>query len=159
MSNEEIISDILEREGGSTSTHDHLDAGGRTQFGVSEASNPQAWKDGKVTEAEARAIYEAKYIISPGFDRIKDEKVKALLVDWGVSSGPFIAIKHLQEVLGVEQDGNLGPLTLAALEGFPSLSNLLVASRLRMLVDLVVKHPTQLRFLRGWVSRCLEFLV
>lgn len=159
MSNESIITDILKREGGAQITNDPLDPGGRTQYGISERSNPEAWKDGKVTEAEARAIYERKYILGPGFDKIKDERLKAQLVDFGVNSGPFIAIKKLQEILGVGADGVLGPVTLSKVEGALNLSNLLVASRIRMFVDLVIKHPSQLRYLRGWVNRALEFLV
>ena len=52
----DIITDIMLREGWDMMTNDPLDKGGRTQFGISEKSNPLAWTDNHVTEAEARAI-------------------------------------------------------------------------------------------------------
>lgn len=54
----DIVSDIIKREGGFV--NNPADAGGRTDKGISEKSNPAAWADGKVTEEEARAIYQRR---------------------------------------------------------------------------------------------------
>ena len=107
MSIKDIIDDVIRREGGEKATNDEHDGGGRTQFGIAERSNPQAWADGKVTEAEARAIYTAKYIVGPGFDRITDPRLQAQLVDFGVTSGPAVAIQKVQSLVGQEPDGIL----------------------------------------------------
>lgn len=157
---DDIIGDILVREGGSKATNDPKDGGGRTQWGISETSNPEAWKDGKVTEQEAREIYERKYVRGPGFDKIKDKGLRAQLIDFGVTSGPFIAIQKLQHIVGVEEDGVLGPETLKAIDAMhPSdVSDSLVALRVIMIGKIVSKNPSQLKFLTGWLTRAVEFL-
>ncbi len=152
--------DVLKREGGATATNDPLDPGGRTQYGISERSNPVVWADGKVTEEEARAIYQAKYITGPGFDNIADMKLRSLLVDYGVLSGPFIAIQALQRVVGVTPDGVIGPATLAALAAHVgNVVNGMVAERVKMIGRIVVRNPSQVKYLNGWLNRCLEWLI
>lgn len=154
------IDEILRREGGAVSTDDPADKGGRTQYGIAEASNPDAWKDGKVTEEEARAIYERKYLLGPGFDKILFTPLRDQLVDFGVTSGPHLAIINLQTLLGVEPDGVLGPHTLSHIpQDARRVNNELIASRIRMIGRLCQKNPSQLKFLSGWLNRALEFLV
>jgi lysozyme family protein len=155
---ETIINDVIRREG--AATNDPADNGGRTEFGISEKANPEAWKDNKVTEAEAREIYLKKYVTGPGFDKITDKLLQAQLVDYGVNSGPYLAVMKLQEILHVDVDGVLGPQTLAAIQGItPSeLNNLLVSARIKMIGKIVSKNPSQLKFLNGWLNRALEFI-
>jgi lysozyme family protein len=154
-----IIDAVLKAEGGSTVTNDPQDGGGRTQFGISEKANPTAWADGKVTEDEARAIYEAKYVKGPGFDKVSHLPLRTQLVDFGVNSGPSIAVQKLQSLLGVNQDGILGPNTLTALEKAdqPYLNNELAKARVLMIGRLVQKNPGQVKFLVGWLDRALGF--
>src|SRR3990167_7239755 len=78
------ITDVVRREGGETATNDPNDAGGRTQYGIAERSNPDAWKDGVVTEAEAREIYLKKYVILPKFNLVQDPTLMSQLIDFGV---------------------------------------------------------------------------
>ncbi len=159
MDEKEIIDNVIKIET-DKETNDPNDHGGRTKYGISEKSNPGAWADGKVTEDEARAIYEAKYVKAPGFDKIKDSKLKAQLVDFGVNSGPYVAIKKLQEVVGAKQDGVLGPATLEALDVMHAddVNNCLVALRVKMIGQLVSKNPSQLKFINGWLDRAVQFL-
>lgn len=154
---EEVIGQVMRREGGVVTTNDPLDGGGRTQFGIAEVSNPVPWVDGKVTEEEARAIYLRKYVEWPKFNLITDPNLFAQLVDFGVTSGPQLAIMKLQAIVGVEVDGVLGPKTLTAIT--PSTNNELVKSRIKMIARLVKNNPSQLKFLEGWIGRALEFLV
>lgn len=142
-------------------TNDPLDKGGRTAYGISEKANPEAWADGKVTEDEARAVYFKKYVEGPGFDKIPYTKLQHQLIDFGVNSGPFVAIQRLQEALGVVADGKIGPATLAALEKAKpeAVNNEVVALRVKLFCKICVKNPTQLKFLNGWVNRAFEFLV
>ena len=154
-----IIDDVLKREG--PPTNDPTDTGGRTAFGISEKANPAAWADGKVTEAEARAIYERKYVDFPGFRGVEDKHLQAQLIDFGVHSGPAIAIMNLQAILKVTVDGVLGPKTLEALQKalpFEDVNNHLVAARIRLIGRIVSKNPSQVKFLNGWLDRSLQFL-
>lgn len=156
-----IINAVLQAEGGSTSTNDPTDKGGRTQFGIAESSNPEAWADNKVTEDEARAIYLRKYVTGPGFDRVVDPRLQHLLVDFGVTSGPTLAIQYIQRLVHVKDDGVLGPSSLKAInETNPmKLINQLVIERVKMLGRIVQKNPSQAKWLNGWLNRSLEFFV
>ena len=154
-----IIDGVLKREGGLV--NDPADGGGRTDKGISEKSNPGAWADGKVTQEEARAIYTQKYVNHPGFNKIEDTHLQAQLIDFGVNSGPAIAIMKLQDILKVTADGVLGPETLEALEkaqAWTDVNNLLVAARVRLIGRIVSKNPSQIKFLCGWLDRSLQFL-
>lgn len=159
---EAILDAVIRAEGGSKVTNDPTDSGGRTQYGISERSHPAAWIDDKVTEEEAREIYRAKYVVGPHFDQIDDKQLQHLLVDWGVNSGPSIAIKNLQRAIGVEDDGVIGPATLSAIAGYAdqrALTNKLVADRIRMIIRIVQRDKSQLRYLGGWTERTLSFII
>jgi lysozyme family protein len=165
---EEIISDVIRREG--PATNDPDDRGGRTAYGISERANPEAWADGVVTEAEAREIYERKYVKWPGFDKVSNIYLKAQLVDFGVNSGPALATMKLQEILNTYEwvnpklkvDGALGPKSLNTMLQVGDakwLNNQLVAARIKMLGRIVSKNPSQLKYINGWLNRALEFLI
>ncbi len=162
----DIITDLLVREG--PETNDPHDGGGRTKYGISERSNPEAWADGDVTEAEARAIYGRKYVEIPGFNRIPpDERLKVQLIDFGINSGPQTAIMKLQTALNLLQpvhlvvDGVLGPVTLLALSIVPQerVNNRLAIERIKMIGKIVKSDPSQLRFIDGWLNRATSFIL
>lgn len=151
----DIIDDILRREG--APTNDKTDRGGRTAFGISEKSNPEAWKDGRVTEDEARAIYTRKYL--KPFELVKEFPFYEQAVDFGVNSGPPLAITKIQEIVGAEVDGILGPDTVAKVSSYEGdLNKELAKSRIRMIGRLVSKNPSQLKYINGWLNRALEFI-
>lgn len=155
----EDIDNEIKLEGGLS--NDPQDPGGLTYEGISKKSNPELFKNGLPTDAQVRAVYLAKYVQGPGFDKITDKQLQAQLIDFGVNSGTYIAITYLQKVLGVAQDGILGPTTLAALSKAHSddINTALAIERIKMIGRLVEKNPSQLKFLNGWLSRCCEFLV
>ena len=153
----DIINNEIKTEG--APTNDSNDKGGPTAFGISKAANPEAWKNGAPTEAQARAIYQSKYVDQPGFNKITDPQLQAQLVDYGVNSGPMIAIQKLQAILEVPVDGVLGPATLVAIAASTlPLNNLLVVARIQMISKLVQAKPSDLKYLSGWLNRSLEFL-
>ncbi len=152
------VNTVLKNEGGVVDNP--ADKGGLTVDGISQTNNPGAFVNGPPTDAQARAIYESKYVKAPGFDKIVDKQLQTQLIDFGVNSGPAVAIMKLQGILHVAQDGVLGPATLAALASMHAddVNNLLVAERIRMICRLVQKNPSQLQFLFGWANRALQFL-
>jgi hypothetical protein len=46
---------------------------GRAQFGITEASHPEAWRDGRIDRTEAAAIYRREYWDAIGGDRLPPE--------------------------------------------------------------------------------------
>lgn len=68
----------------------------------------------KITMAEVMDIYKSQY-----WDAVKGDELPAGLdyavYDFGVNSGPTRAVKFLQQLLGVTQDGQMGNQTLGAL--------------------------------------------
>ena len=156
--NKQIIDAIIAKEGGFS--NDSTDLGGRTDKGISERAHPDAWSDNKITDEEARAIYEQKYLKHTRIDQIPDHHLRHHVADFAVNSGPFIAIQKLQIVLRVTVDGVIGPETLAAIQKVhpEAINNGLVAERVKLIGRIVVKNPSQLKFLNGWLERSLSFL-
>jgi lysozyme family protein len=165
MTLNEIIADEIRRETGGKKdggyTNNPNDRGGRTQYGIAERSNPEAWADGKVDLDEAERIYEAKYVKGPGFDRIGNARLQAQLVDFGVTSGPGIAIQKIQGLVGAKVDGVLGPESLARIEASDQvrLNNQLALERLKMIGRIVSKNHTQAEMASGWINRAVDFFI
>lgn len=108
----------LSHEGGWS---DHpRDPGGATMKGITikryRDFKPGATKDDlrAISDAEVEQIYHTGYWASVRGDDLP-AGVDLAVFDFGVNSGPGSAAKHLQEVVGVKQDGGIGPVTLAAL--------------------------------------------
>jgi lysozyme family protein len=154
----DVIGDIIKREGGVSNQSG--DKGGLTFEGISQKSNPELFKNGLPTDAQVRATYEAKYIVGPGFDKITDKLVQNQLIDWGVNSGPAVAISALQRIVGVPVDGVLGPGTLSAVSSMhpDDVNTSLVAERVKMIGRLITANPLQAKFASGWLNRAVEFL-
>lgn len=155
---DQLIDDIIVREG--HQTNDPVDPGGLTYKGLSKRANPDLFVNGLPTDQQVHQRYVDRYVKGPGFDKVADPSVESLLVDWGVNSGPAIAIMALQRIVGAGADGLLGPATLAATNAYPAdkLIGKLVAERVRMIGRIVSKNPSQLRYINGWLSRSLEWL-
>lgn len=164
-----IIGDILRREGGAKYTCDPDDRGGATKYGITQATLSEYRGHqcmpadvAALGEDEARMIYEKLYINRPHFDLITNDRLRALLVDWGVNSGPTKPIKALQKALGFSPssvDGVLGPNTAAAANAGNTelLHNSVLAQRVDFYKALAAKDPSQEKFLHGWLNRCQEF--
>ena len=156
-----VIDNLLRREDATLSGTVTVDAGGRTQYGIAELHNPEAWADGKVTLDEARSIFQQKYIDAPGFNKVVDERLREQLIDFGVNSGPRLAIMKLQLIVGAEIDGVLGPETLDKLNrlDYINVNNQLAIQRILMIGRLVQKRPSDLDKLSGWLNRATSFIV
>ena len=163
MTDDVVIERIIAREGGFV---DHpSDRGGPTKWGITR-DTLERWRGhvvttedvAQLTKDEAKQILRFRYIVQPGFDHLDDDRLRAIVVDAAVHSGPRQATILLQRALDVDDDGVLGPVTLAAANGLDddALRGVLVRTlteRLRFLVELVVKSPDQLAFLKGWTER------
>lgn len=169
MTETEILDDLLTREGGYT---DHsADRGGATNMGITARvlgewrglGRPARREEVKaLTRPEAIAIYRRRYIEAPGFteEAIPYGPLRAQVIDDGVLSGTVTAIKTLQRVLGVKDDGVLGPVTraVACTADGPSVHRAYLKARVLRLVRIAQRDVSQLVFLGGWVQRALSFV-
>lgn len=176
-----LIDMILEREG-STFTDDPLDRGGATKFGITQRN----WDDYRVrarpmeaaltlppfvrdiTEPMAREFYRLMYVAPLGW--IEDIDLRHLVLDCSVLHGATRATMWMQRAAGcLHIDGVIGPETreLVNATKFTSVAAELkieatyasvLAQRFRFIAVLVAREPTQVRFLRGWIERCVEFI-
>ena len=175
MTEDEIIDGVLLREG-STYSNDPADHGGPTKFGIT-LRVLREWRHDPVLdasavealdEAEARAIYRARYIEAPGFGYIANDWARAFMVDMAVLQGQKAAIKILQRALRtVTVDGVCGPETLAAIARAnpEALKKNLITLRVQHLIACAladvpdsVRDTTDLKWLKGWWNRVASFL-
>ena len=168
----DLIDEIIKRETGGDPTggytNDPADAGGRTLWGISERANPDLWRNGPPTYAQARQRYYERYL--KPFEGVKDPALLHQLVDWGVTSGPEKVVRILQQLVGAKIDGKLGPQTLAKIDASPDgalfgygvsgsvLLNLLVRdARALQYASAAKVKPSNLRFILGWLNRTFQF--
>ncbi len=156
---------ILSYEGGFV--NDPLDRGGATNMGVTIGT----WKkvgydkdgDGDIDVDDLRLLTREdvrdKVLLPHYWNRwqanlITSQSIANTLVDWVWASGAW-GIKIPQKILGVKQDGIVGPKTLAALNSRDpkSLFEKIQEERRAFVGRIVTATPSQKRFLTGWLRR------
>lgn len=162
-----LVPKILKWEGGFVD--DPKDHGGATNKGVTIST----WQkvgydkdlDGDIDVLDLKAITPADfervlriYWNRWRADEIKDQKIAEILVDWVWGSGSW-GIKIPQRLLGLKDDGIVGPKTIAAINAQNPLSFHadIYQRRKQFLQDIVTKNPSQQRFIKGWLNRLADF--
>lgn len=117
-----------------------------------------------LTEDEAYYIYEEKFLKRPGIDQIPDPKTRTHLLDTATLHSPQRAVRWLQEAVGSEQDGYIGPRALHDVADYidrggswKDINDHLVTQRLNLVRERTKKYPSQREFLEGWIDRILRF--
>lgn len=147
---------VLKHEGGYV--NHPKDPGGATNFGVTQAVydayRPHAKQSVKfITGSEVAAIYRKQY-----WDKIKGDELPAgvdyAVFDFAVNSGVSRSAKYLQRLVGVGDDGQIGPATLSAVraKNAATLATDLCHKRLLFLQGL----KTFATFGKGWTRRVNE---
>ena len=152
---ESALEAVLHHEGGFV--NHPADPGGMTNLGVTKKVWEE-WVGHEVDEKTMRGLtpeivgpmYKAKY-----WDKVKGDDLPSgvdyAVFDAAVNSGPGRAAKWLQGCVGVEQDGGIGPKTLAAVAAMNpvELVDDYANRRLSFLMDL----PHWGTFGKGWGRR------
>lgn len=155
---------ILKWEGGWS--NDPNDKGGPTMKGVTLAVyTAYRAKKGKktptqqdlknISQEEWTDILKTMYWDRWKADQINSQSIANLLVDWVWTSGLY-GIKYPQKVLGVKDDGIVGPKTLEAINNYPDqkvLFNKLWLRRKEHFVSIANSRPANKKFLKGWLNR------
>ena len=134
------------------------DSGGCTKYGIDEASHPGI-DIRNLTLAEASSIYrdgEWTHCHCDGLPKGLDTAI----FDCAVNNGLVVAGILLQRAIiacgyGVVVDGDIGLQTLrvANLINGPDLMARLLQLRRRRYTDIVLHHPADAKFLKGWLAR------
>ena len=115
---EKCLEIILYHEGGYV---DHPeDPGGETNLGITKKVY-EKWNGTKdmrdLTVEDVTPIYKENY-----WKQVKGDSLPIGLdlcvFDFGVNAGPGRGVRFLQRILNVTQDGDIGPITLSALENY-----------------------------------------
>ena len=149
---------ILRNEGGFNDNP--KDPGGVTNLGCTKAvwesyvGHPVTVDDMKaLTPEDVEPLYKEKYWDAINGDSLPTG-VDYAVFDFAINSGPSIAAKALQSVLGVATDGKIGKITIAALEAANprDVVTSVCEARLAFLQSLA----TYGNFGKGWSKRVSE---
>jgi len=169
MANSDLfVPKLLRLEGGFVNRAD--DRGGPTNMGVTLSTwrNVGYDKDGdgdidtedirQLSSEDAMSVMKTMYWNRWKADRIKNQSVAEILVDWVWASGKW-GIIIPQRILNIPDDGIVGEKTIQALnEADQKELHLDVwIARKKFFDDLVVNHPDQIVNLHGWMNRLKEF--
>jgi lysozyme family protein len=170
-----LIDAVIDREG--RYVNHPADRGGATCWGITEAvarAQGYAGPMRGLPRADAAAIYRRLYWQRPGFDRValRAPAIAAELFDTGVNMGTAVAAGILQRALNalnrtardypdIAVDRDIGPRTLAALDGFLTarggagetvLLRAMEALQGERYIALAERRPSQEAFLYGWLA-------
>ena len=148
----QALKQVLKYEGGYV---DHpQDPGGPTNKGITQAVY-DSWRKTQnlpvqsvrnIADSEVASIYKNLY-----WDRISGDNLPSgidmAVMDYAVNSGVSRAAKTLQSVVGVAQDGQIGPQTIQAAKDYVAMS--ITNRRLAFMQSLSI-WPV---FGKGWAAR------
>lgn len=175
----QVLKKTLRWEGGFV--NDEHDRGGATKYGITivtlRALNEDIDEDGRIsindihelTKEQATDIYEKVYFTKPKI-HLLPEGLQPVMFDMAVNHGPSRAVKILQRVVNlsglatIEVDGGIGPVTVRAADKTYRqmghyMINALCDERQNFYNGIVMRDPSQERFIRGWTNRNNDFRI
>ena len=151
------------------------DPGGETFMGIARKDNPNwsGWATidaiknthpanlNKALEADAvllqeiMAFYKANYWDVNETGLINNQQVANQVFDTAVNCGTGTAAKFLQEAAGVKVDGQVGSITIGAVNSANAedLYNKFIAYRKQYYLDIISRKPSMAEFKNSWLSR------
>jgi lysozyme family protein len=151
----QALKQVLKYEGGKVD--DPRDPGGRTAYGVTQETY-NAWRKKQnlpaadvfsISQADVAAIYRQEY-----WDRVRGDDLPSgvdfAVFDFAVNSGVSRASRTLQAVVGVTQDGQIGPQTIQAAKTYVAMT--ITNRRLAFMQSLSIWAT----FGRGWSARITD---
>lgn len=149
------LSLVLKWEGGFV--NHPKDPGGATNKGITLATFRRYVKRNgtvddlkRITDAQVSTVYRKQY-----WDAVKGDDLPSgvdyAVFDFAVHSGPARAAKYLQAAVGVDRDGKIGPVTIAAARGMNAVD--LVAAICAKRMAFLKRLNTWPTFGKGWTNR------
>ena len=178
-----LINMILQREGGYSSGKDSKssgDLGGETYRGITRKNFPK-WSGWKIVdknkplkynqiiknaqlEDDVRQFYYEQFYTPMKIDNINSLLISGHLLCHGVNAGIGNAVKLLQQAINqaysvkIKVDGIIGNITLSYANGDKKdeVAQDFIQQRIQYYKNIVVKKPSQKKFLNGWLNRVAE---
>ena len=151
MNFDQAFTKLLGHEG--SYSNNPADKGGATMWGITEAvarANSYFGDMRELSQFQAQAIYRQCYWAPIKADQLPAE-VRFDVFDGAVNSGVSQSAKWLQRALGVVDDGEIGPHTLAAAKFVPGLVLKAKYNGQRLLF--MTGLPNWPTFGKGWAVR------
>jgi len=157
---EQAIAQVFKDEGGYT--NESTDPGGPTNWGITIHDARTYWKKDATAQdvrtmprTVAEDIYIKHYAGPINYDSLP-AGVDYTIFDYAINSGISRSVKTVQHLLGVTEDGVMGPVTLAKINSSDPIS-LIHAIYIERLVFLKTLH-TWNTYGHGWTNRCTNGL-
>lgn len=137
------------------------DPGGHTNKGVTLRTYQEHFGSHKtvndlknIPDVEWEEIMKSGYWDKCKADKIEDQSIAEILVDWCVNSG-LVGLQRVQEIIGAKPDGIAGPITLSLINTSDSkmLFSRIKLAREQFYKNIVKKNPSKQAFLNGWMNR------
>lgn len=145
--------------------NDPVDAGGATQTGVTLGAYKTYCKLKGIITPTVESLKNIPYshwfdILKSLYwdkwqaDRIENQSIAEILVDWVWASGSY-GIKLPQKVLGVTSDGIVGERTLFAVNNTNPrlLFDAIYHERVSYIDRIIISRPANEKFRKGWLRR------
>lgn len=121
-----------------------------------EEASQVLYKNEKLTELVSD-VYKVGYWDKMKLDMVQNQKVAEEMFVFGVNAGTCVAVRAAQRVVGVKDDGVIGPMTIAALNKcdekmFDKEYDAMEIAHYNMLAE---KNPNFKKFLKGWHNRAV----
>lgn len=165
----EKFGDYFERCKKKGFANDPADVGGATMCGVTLAAFQQFCLERYRTKPGVEdlkgityntwlLILKTKYWDKWQADKIRNQSLADILVDWVWASGKY-GITRPQKLLGVTPDGIVGQKTLAALNGRSPISffGAVRTDRIKYINEIIARRPLNAKFKNGWLARINDF--
>lgn len=161
------IPKILKWEGGWADNP--KDPGGATMKGITlntfigyrlKNNLPKPSKDDlrKISDKEWAEVFKEEYWDEIRADDIRDQSVANIFMDWFWMSWDD-AIEAVQTLVGTKPDGDVGNITIKAINAQPGeqLFNRIKAARESFFSSIIKKHPNLETFRHGWMNRLNDY--
>ena len=108
-----------------------------------------------LTDDEFTDILKTMYWDACQGDRIESQSVANAIVDWAWNSGTVTAVKEVQRILGVKDDGIIGNIPLASINSRSPLPmfGAIQQARIAYLERICMARPANKKYIRGWLNR------
>lgn len=133
-----------------------LDKGGETKWGITHTTYNSLYKGSvkNMTEEQWDNIFISLFWNPCNADKIIDQNVANVIVDWCWGSGVTSTKKRIQKLFGLKEDGIFGEITLKTLNtNTKEVFNKIWKAHYNFYNAIVKNNPSQKVFLKGWLNR------